>query len=62
MSEKPKESLLDHEDWLYIAAIVCIGGGAALLLPGAGLISVGVLLLGWPLMARFLAGGKEGPK
>ncbi len=51
-TKQKREPLLDHEDWLYIVATGCIGGGAGLLSLGAGFICVGVMLLGWPLMAR----------
>lgn len=54
--------LLDHEDWLYVAAIVCMGAGASLFHVGAGLICVSLLLLGWPLMARLCSAGKGPPK
>ncbi len=54
--EAPKrEPMLDHEDWLYVIAICFIGIGAGCHSIGAGLISVGVLLLCWPIMARLCA-------
>lgn len=59
MKSAKKEPLLDREDWLYIAAIFLIGSGAALILPSAGLICVGVLLLWWPIMARLCAARRD---
>lgn len=60
--KKKREPLLDHEDWLYIGAIVCIGGGASLYAVGAGLVSTGLLLLCWPLMARICSPGRTPPE
>lgn len=60
-TQKP-EPILDHEDWLYIAAMVCVGGGAAFFAIGAGLLCVGIMLAAWPFLARALAGRKGPPE
>ncbi len=50
---------LDHEDWLYVAAIACVSIGTAWFVhPGAGLIAAGCMFVGWPLMARLCSQGK----
>jgi hypothetical protein len=54
--KKKQETSLDREDWLYIAAMSCIGLGAGILHPAYGLIAVGVMLAGLPFVARMLAG------
>lgn len=63
MSEpKQSEPMFDREDCLYLAGMGCIGGGAAWVYPPAGLVSLGVMLVGWPFVARALQIRNEVPK
>jgi len=52
-------SAFDREDCLFLTAIACVGSGAWLFHPGAGLISAG-LMLAFPFLAR--ACSNRGPQ